>query len=355
MDGNNAITKVLEKSYGDLIQSGEAYIFNLTEENRSLDKYAGMNVLGDYCYISKGMVLNSDEKKAKSEFKKEDLISETEDTIHCRKFLEGKDCGKYTASRIRYLEYDTARVPDKCSRPTFRELYTTPKLMFNRLGDLQVFFDEKGDFTTSDAMFVCLLWKDLHGVENNSIASSIKKFSTRTRAEMETLSAAVDLRYLLAIMNSRYASVLLANIRGDDFNTYPEYVRSVPIPPTTPEQQKPLIDLADKMLALNADAQKKVSRFVGRMQETYKLGKVTQNIESFYKLPFADFVKELEKQKVKLTMRQKDELEDYFDERAQEIAALRKQIAATDARIDALVYALYGLSEKEIALVEKSQ
>ena len=195
------------------------------------------------------MVLNANEKTAKGEFKKEDLISLTQDEIHCRKYIEAKDIEKYRVNRIRYLEYNTNRVPNQLRRPTFRELYTIPKLMFNRLGELQVFFDENGDFTTSDAMFVCLKWDSLSKVENKSIASSIKKFSNLTREEMEKLSESVDLRYLLGIMNSRYASVLLTNLRGGDYHIYPEHIRNIPIPTATPEQQQPIIDLVDKILA----------------------------------------------------------------------------------------------------------
>ena len=61
--------------------------------------------LGDYCYISKGLVLYSHEDSDDEEFKKVDLISNTKNKIHCRKFLEGKGCGKYTSYRVRYLEY----------------------------------------------------------------------------------------------------------------------------------------------------------------------------------------------------------------------------------------------------------
>ena len=161
----------------DLIQDKKTYVWNVTQEKREANRHSDMHVLGDYCYISKGMVLNSHEDSTDITFKKADLISDTEDKIHFRKFAEGKDCVKYAVNRIRYLEYDTERVPDKLSRPTFRELYTTPKLMFNRLGELQVFYDEKGDFTTSDAMFVCICWKQLHDVDNKSISSSIKKYS----------------------------------------------------------------------------------------------------------------------------------------------------------------------------------
>ena len=108
--------------------------------------------------------------------------------------------------------------------------------------------DEVGDFTTSDAMFVCLTWKSLFGIENKSISSCIKKFSKLSREEMEALSETVDLKYLLAIMNSRYASVLLTNLRGDDYHIYPEHIRNIPIPFASKEQQKPIIDLVDKIL-----------------------------------------------------------------------------------------------------------
>ena len=246
------------QNYKDLVQDKKTYFWNLTKEKRETNSNSDMHVLGDYCYISVGMVLNSDENEKKEVFKKAELISNTKDKIHCRKFLEGKDCGKYKANKIRYLEYDTDRVPDKCRRPTFRELYTTPKLMFNRLGELQVFYDEKGDITTSDAMFVCLLWKSLARIKNKSISSSIKKFSTMTREDMEKLSETVDLRYLLGIMNSKYASVLLTNIRGGDYHIYPEHIRNIPIPSATPSQQQPIIALVDKILAakkldINAD------------------------------------------------------------------------------------------------------
>ena len=109
--------------------------------------------------------------------------------------------------------------------------------------------DEVGDFTTSDAMFVCLTWKSLFGIENKSISSCIKKFSKLSREEMEALSETVDLKYLLAIMNSRYASVLLTNLCGDDYHIYSEHIRNIPIPTATAKQQQPIIDLVEQILS----------------------------------------------------------------------------------------------------------
>ena len=47
---------------------------------------------------------------------------------------------------------------------------------------------------------------------------------------MEELSKTVELRYLLGVMNSKYASVLLTNLRGGDYHIYPDHIRNIPNP-----------------------------------------------------------------------------------------------------------------------------
>ena len=244
---NKQISHDFNKSTSDLMPDAKTAVWNVEKETSNTNRHANMHVLGDFCYISKGMVLNADEKTAKGEFSKNDLISTTQDKIHCREYIEPKDMAKYAVSRIRYLEYNTDRCPSKLSRPTFRELYERNKLMFNRLGKMQVYYDEN-HFLTSDAMFCCLLWCDLHGVNNKSIAASVKRYSKLQRDEMEQLSKDVDLRFLLGIMNSRYADVLLTNLRGGDYHIYPEHIRNIPIPIASKEEQLPIIKLANSIL-----------------------------------------------------------------------------------------------------------
>ena len=244
----NNIKVVFTKSYTELVQDEQTVVWNLTQEIRNVNRHANMYVLGDFCYISVGMVLNSDENSNDEKFTKVDLISEMEDNVHWKKFIEAKDIEKYSINRIRYLEYGTKRCPSKVRRQTFPELYSTKKLLFNRLGSLQVVVDKKGNYATSDAMFVAILWEDLHGVENKSITASIKKFSHYTRNEMEKFSEKINLLYILAIMNSHYANILLTNIRGGDYHIYPEHIRNIPIPSASKEQQQPIIDLVDQIL-----------------------------------------------------------------------------------------------------------
>jgi hypothetical protein len=247
LDEEKKIRKVFNQNYLDLIQDKGTLVWNLTTEKRGLDRHLTLNVLGDYCYISKGMVLNADENTAKGDFVKDDLISEIYDKVHCKKYIEAKDIERYNVKKIRYLEYNTKRCPDKLSRPTFRELYEKPKLMFNRLGNLMVILDNETRFLHSDSMYSAVLWKDLENVENKSISASVKRYSKLSREQMTILSSTIDLRYLLAVLNSNYASILLTNLRGGDYHIYPEHIRNLPIPNIS-KNQKSIIKLVDQIL-----------------------------------------------------------------------------------------------------------
>ena len=246
---NLEIIKSFEQPFSAFVQDEKTQVWNVTQQKREANKYSDFNVLGDFCYVSYGLRPNSDEKTAKGEFKKEDLISNVKDNIPRRKYIEAKDIEKYKINRIRYLEYGTERSPEKFTRPTFDELYNHNKIMFNVLGDLTGTFDDK-KLIHNHSLIACVLWKSLKGIENKSIASSIKKFSKYSRSKMEKLSETVDLKYLLGIMNSKYASVLLTNLRGGDYHIYPEHIRNIPIPVATPARQQQIIALVDKILAM---------------------------------------------------------------------------------------------------------
>jgi hypothetical protein len=249
------ITHSFCQSFSDLVQDKDTAVWNLTAEKREPNRHVAMNVLGDFCYISKGMVLNADEKTAKGEFTKDDLISETKDKIHSREYIEAKDIERYRVKKIRYLEYNTERCPDNLSRPTFRELYEQPKLIMNCLGTINTAFDEKEKFLHNHSLYCAVLWKDLEPVENKSISASVKRYSRFSRKEMEKLSKAVDLRYLLGILNSKYASVLLSNLRSGDYHIYPEHLRNLPIPLVSPIKQQPIIALVNQILSAKKENQ----------------------------------------------------------------------------------------------------
>jgi hypothetical protein len=75
-------------------------------------------------------------------------------------------------------------------------------------------------------------------------------------------------------------------------------------------------------------------------------------LQSFDQLDFKGFVAELKKQKIKLSLVQQDEWEDYFNQYRQACQELSEQIKNTGNEIDQLVFYLYGLTYDEVLIVD---
>ena len=253
IDEKRNIYKSYTQPYTALEQDQSKFVWNLTNEERDTSRHSEMNILGDFCYLSEGMKLNADEKIARGAFSKKDLTSLTKDALHNREYVEGKDIRKYYVTCIRYLEYGTQRCPGQLRRPTFPELYSSEKLLFNILGDSRCSIDVNNHYLHSTSIISAVPWRCLKGVENKSIISSIKKFSDKDRTTLENLSSQINLKYLAAIFNSQYASVLLSLQRGGDYHIYADCLRRIPVPLISCEKQKPFIALVDKILAAKKD------------------------------------------------------------------------------------------------------
>ena len=126
------------------------------------------------------------------------------------------------------------------------------------------------------------------------------------------------------------------------------YIKSIDIEP-----QLPFVTLANAMLSINIQLQEKRSRFLRRLSENLEGVKITTALQSFDQMDFAGFVAELKKQKIKLSLVQQDEWEEYFNQYRQSCQELTSQIAATDNEINQLVFDLYGLTPEEREIVMK--
>jgi type I restriction-modification system DNA methylase subunit len=117
-------------------------IFRISPEIDFGSAFDDTELLGDICFISVGMVLNADEKKAKGEFSKDDLIFDNPTRINKKTYVEAKYIGRYRINKVKYLEWDTDRCPAKIRRPTFPELYIHPKII--RGATVDGTYDESG-------------------------------------------------------------------------------------------------------------------------------------------------------------------------------------------------------------------
>ena len=291
------INDVGKKSAEEIVANDKTFIFDLRIREKLNKDFSSFKTIGDYCFISKGMVLNADEKKAKGQFKKADLISNTESDIHTKKYIEGKNIDRYKINNIRYLEWGTRRVPSKISRPTFEELYLSKKVLVNKLGTIKAIYDDTQIFC-DQTLRILVLWEDLREVNNRSIKSSITRYFNDSRETLEDNSKEIDLKFILSILNSKMGQYLLNEIRGiNNKDINPEYLKNISVPEISLEEQQPFVELANKMLTLNKDL-------------------------ANCKTP-------------------KDE------------KLLKLQISKIDEKINQLVYELYGLTDEEIEIVEK--
>jgi hypothetical protein len=110
----------------------------------------------------------------------------------------------------------------------------------------------------------------------------------------------------------------------------------------------------DSIINLNKDLQEQSQKFQRTIQRKFELDDLPKKLQDWYLLSYSEFIKELAKKKIKLSLSQEAEWEDYFTTEAKKVNALKTQIETTDKAIDAMVYELYGLSEEEIEIVEKS-
>ena len=108
------------------------------------------------------------------------------------------------------------------------------------------------------------------------------------------------------------------------------------------------------MLLLNKEFQEQSQKFQRTLQRKFELTDLPKKLQDWYLLSYGEFIKELGKKKVKLSLSQEAEWEDYFSQEQQKAVALKQQIDTTDKEIDKMVYELYGLTEEEIAIVENN-
>ncbi|MBI9038694.1 MAG: N-6 DNA methylase [Bacteroidales bacterium] len=166
------------------------------------------------------------------------------------------------------------------------------------------------------------------------------------------------LEVLLAIINSRPATVfyrLLHDIKGKVVAKISlDNLGAFPIPEINKSISIKLTDFSNLLLKSTSKVNQLSGRFINRLKSNLEIEKVSSKLGKFYDYDFKAFVAELKKQKVKLSLTQQDEWEEYFNAYKTEINQLQDEINATDKEIDQMVYKLYELTEDEIEIVEKS-
>ena len=167
-----------------------------------------------------------------------------------------------------------------------------------------------------------------------------------------------NLKYILALLNSKVLDFRYKSIGKQTGSGVYEYfenqISKLPIPNATPELQQSLASKAEQMMELNKQLHESIDSALELIQTEYQPKKISQNLEKFYTLGIHPFIEELEKQKVKLSLTQKEELIIWYKEKSDKLNKIKQQIDALDNEIDKEVYKLYNLTDEEIKIIEES-
>jgi len=130
--------------------------------------------------------------------------------------------------------------------------------------------------------------------------------------------------------------------------------KKLPIKDISSTAQYTFVAEADCIISLIKELQELTIKFQRSLERKFALTELPKKLQDWYLLSYAEFIKELEKKKIKLSLSEEAEWETYFTSEAKKALELKAQITQTDKEIDQLVYALYELTEDEIQIVEES-
>ncbi|ATV64398.1 Eco57I restriction-modification methylase domain-containing protein [Fusobacterium pseudoperiodonticum] len=311
---------ILEKYEGKIIVN----INSILNKMISLDKK-----LGDYLELHKGWMSVPDkitingETILKGVFSQEEIIKYSI-SMNCNKYLEGRDIHRYYTDSV--IKYVYSIDMDKNTK----SWHFSPKIILQRI----VGQNKNKIFATVD-------------LNNNIIFPNANLVNLKNKND--------NIKFYLSILNSRLISYFYNIYYGEsNTNLTKSAFENIPIPNIEKYDSKSFfIEKADKMLSLNRELQDLSQKFQRMLLRKFDLEKLSTKLQEWYLLDFSDFIKELKRLKVKLSLSQESEWEEYFLEEKSKAIAVDSEIKNTDKEIDSMVYRLYDLTDEEIKIIEE--
>ena len=291
----------LEKGYNPFISKENELTNRLEKEFKTLD---------DYAIVYRGLETRNNDK----------WLSERRKSDQYKPILLGRDVTRYSYKHSgTYVNF----IKDEMKSNANLEMYEQPKILMRRTG--------------SDIISAIDL-------ENQLALKNLYLIIPKEGVNVYCLSAA---------LNSSLMSYLHTARKSGENKAFAQfsgvYIKSFPFENSDDDRFE---ELVKKITKLSGNLNDHVESFNELMLSKFDIDKLSRKLESWHELTFKQFLKELKKKKVKLTLNEEAEWMEYFNSQKAKADDLKTQIAQTDAEIDGMVYELYGLGEEEIEVVE---
>ena len=310
------------------IENIASLFFQNKKEKEIISKIKNNQKLADFFEVSQGLI-PYDKYRGHDEYTIKNRIwhSNVKKDETYKKELKGEDVKQYLLNWnnelwISYGEWLAA--------PRERKFFVNKRILIREI--------------TKDKLFACYTEEEF--------------YNTPSLINVINEKDILELKYILTIINSKLLG-WYHNKTSPKANKglFPKIlvndVRNLPLVNIPLEKQQPFIEKADKMLSLNRELQDLSQKFQRMLLRKFDLEKLSTKLQEWYLLDFSDFIKELKRLKVKLSLSQESEWEEYFLEEKSKAIAVDSEIKNTDKEIDSMVYRLYDLTDEEIKIIEE--
>ncbi|MGB5981424.1 MAG: TaqI-like C-terminal specificity domain-containing protein [Nonlabens sp.] len=231
--------------------------------------------------------------------------------------------------------------------PKAEHYFEQPKILLRQITS-DYFFAvlDKNKFYADQSLYICTHFPDQEGI---------------------------DLEFYLGLLNSRLYGFYFRKFYSEEDDLFPKIkvseLKSLPVGIPDELSVIRIIDLVKSITGSYKIYDAVNSNFLNFLSQTLKISKSSRKLENWHELEFGEFIKELNKainkenrqrrkdgveELPKLTKKDEFEWMEIFEENKKKAQDLQSQITATEKEIDQMVYELYGLTEEEIEIVEKS-
>ena len=310
------------------IENVASLFFQTLEEKEIILKIRNNQKLSDFFEVSQGLI-PYDKYRGHDEYTIKNRIwhSNVKKDETYKKELKGEDVKQYL---LNWNEELWISYGEWLAAPRERKFFVNKRILIREI--------------TKDKLFSCYTEEEF--------------YNTPSLINVINEKDILELKYILTIINSKLLG-WYHNKTSPKANKglFPKIlvndVRNLPLVNIPLEKQQPFIEKADKMLSLNKELQDLSQKFQRMLLRKFDLEKLSTKLQEWYLLDFSDFIKELKRLKVKLSLSQESEWEEYFLEEKSKAIAVDSEIKNTDKEIDSMVYKLYDLTDEEIIIIEE--
>ena len=287
------------------IENIASLFFQNKKEKEIISKIKNNQKLADFFEVSQGLI-PYDKYRGHDEYTIKNRIwhSNVKKDETYKKELKGEDVKQYLLNWnnelwISYGEWLAA--------PRERKFFVNKRILIREI--------------TKDKLFACYTEEEF--------------YNTPSLINVINEKDILKLKYILTIINSKLLG-WYHNKTSPKANKglFPKIlvndVRNLPLVNIPLEKQQPFIEKADKMLFLNKELQDLSQKFQRMLLRKFDLEKLSTKLQEWYLLDFSDFIKELKRLKVKLSLSQESEWEEYFLEEKSKAIAVDSEIKNTD-------------------------